>query len=309
MQSSALKSESELSKRIFLHKLRRLFSNRASKQSRSKLGNIMMFLFMFIFGCFSMLPLILMVSNSLKPINELYMYPQQFLPVSPTVSSYKTLFNLLSDTWIPFTRYLSNTIFITLTVVVGRIILCSIAAYPLAKLNFKGKATLNTLVMFSLMFSTTINDIANYIIVDAFGWVDTYFAVIVPLVGNSMGLFIIRNYTGAAVHDSLLEAARLDGCDEIKCYFKIVMPLIRPAWLTVAILGIQEVWGATHTTYLYSEELKTLPYALSQITSGNMLKQGAAQAGAVLMLIVPVVMFLVSQARIINAMGTSGIKE
>jgi len=309
MRSSVASADTQLNKRIFRNKLRRFFSNRSSKQSRSKLGNIMMFIFLVIFGLFSMVPLILMVSNSLKPINELYMYPQHFLPVVPTTASYKTLFNLLTETWIPFTRYLTNTIFITFTVIVGRVIFCSIAAYPLAKLKFKGKAILNALIMFSLMFSTTINDIANYIIVDSLGWVDTYFAVIVPLVGNSLGLFIIRNYTSAAIHDSLLEAARLDGCDEFKCYFKIVMPLIRPAWLTVTILTIQEVWGATHTIYLYSEELKTLPYALSQITSGNMLKQGAAQAGSVLMLIVPVIVFLFSQARMINAMGTSGIKE
>lgn len=308
MQSPGLTSAA-LDKRIFRNKLRRVFSNRTAKQSRSKLGNVMMFIFLLIFGIFSMMPLVLMVSNSLKPINELYMYPQHFLPVAPTTASYKTLFNLLTETWIPFTRYLTNTVFITFIVIVGRVIVCSIAAYPLAKLKFKGKAILNSLIMFSLMFSTTINDIANYIIVDALGWVDTYFAVIIPLVGNSLGLFIIRNYTSAAIHDSLLEAARLDGCDEIGCYFKIVMPLIRPAWLTVTILTIQEVWGATHTIYLYSEELKTLPYALSQITSGNMLKQGAAQAGSVLMLVIPVIVFLFSQARMINAMGTSGIKE
>ena len=302
-------TQSELSKRIFRNKVKRFFSNRSSKQSRSKLGNIMMFIFLVVFGSFSLLPLILMVSNSLKPINELYMYPQHFLPVSPTSASYTTLFNLMSETWIPFTRYLTNSIFITLCIVIGRILVCSIASYPLAKLKFVGKTLLNSMIMLSLMFTSTINDIANYIIVDKLGWIDTYFAVIIPLVGNSLGLFIIRNYTSAAVHDSLLEAARLDGCNEFQCYFKIVMPIIRPAWLTVAILSIQEVWGATHTLYLYSEELKTLPYALSQITSGNLLKQGAAQAGAVLMLIVPAFFFIVSQARIINAMGTSGIKE
>lgn len=299
----------ELERRILKNKVRRFFSNRSSRQSRSKTGNIIMFLFLAVFGAFSLLPLVLMISNSLKPINELYMYPQKFLPVSPTFASFRTLFNLMSDTWIPFTRYLSNTVFITGTVVVSRILVCSIAAYPLAKLKFKGKKLINTVVMFSLMFTATINDIANYLIVDALGWVDTYLAVIVPLAGSPLALFIIRNYTSAAVHDSLIEASRLDGCNEIQIYFKIVMPLIRPAWLTVAILSIQSVWGATHTVYLYSEELKTLPYALSQITSGNMLKQGAAQAGAVLMIIIPAVFFIVSQARVINAMGTSGIKE
>lgn len=268
-----------------------------------------MFLFLAVFGCFSLLPLVLMISNSLKPLNELYMYPQKFLPVAPTTASYRTLFNLMNDTWIPFTRYLANTVLITVLVVVGRILICSIAAYPLAKLNFPGKKFINTVVMFSLMFTATINDIANYMIVDALHWVDTYLAVVIPLIGNSLGLFIIRNYTSAAVHDSLIEASRLDGCNEIQCYFKIVMPLIRPAWLTVAILTIQSVWGEAHTVYLYSEELKTLPYALSQITSGNMLKQGAAQAGSVLMIIIPALFFIVSQARVINAMGTSGIKE
>ncbi|MBP3389453.1 MAG: carbohydrate ABC transporter permease [Clostridia bacterium] len=309
MRNTASDAESALQKSIRRRKLRRFFSNRTARQSRSKVGNVMMFLFIGIFGAFSLLPLVLMVSNSLKPLNELYMFPQKFLPVAPGWASYRTLFNLMSETWIPFTRYLFNTLTIAVTVVIGRVLICSIAAYPLAKLKFPGKTLINSLVMFSLMFTTTINDIANYLIVDGLGWLDTYFAVIIPLVGNSLGLFIVRNYLSAAVHDSLLEAARLDGCTEFGCYFRIVMPMIRPAWLTVAILTIQEVWGATHTLYLYSEELKTLPYALAQITSGSMLRQGAAQAGAVIMLLVPAIMFIVSQARIINAMGTSGIKE
>ena len=309
MEKTASKSSADLQRSIRRNRLRRLLSNKTARQSRSKLGNVLMFLFLVLFGAFSLLPLVLMLSNSFKPINELYMYPQKFLPVAPTWSSYRTLFNLLSETWIPFTRYLFNTIFITLVVVLGRIIICSVAAYPLAKLKFPGKALINTLVMFSLMFTATINDIANYLIVDWLGWLDTYFAVVIPLIGNSLGLFITRNYLSASVHDSLLEAARLDGCNEFQCYFRVVMPLIRPAWLTVGILTVQEVWGATHTLYLYSEELKTLPYALSQITSGSMLRQGAAQVGAVIMLLVPALMFIFSQARIINAMGTSGIKE
>ncbi len=288
---------------------RRVFSNRTKRQTRSKAGNALTFLFIAILAVFCAIPLVLSVGMSFKPLNELYMYPPRLLPVAPSVDSYRTLFGLMTSTWVPFTRYFFNTIVITIVGTVGHVMVASAAAYPLAKGHFRGRGIINTMVMFSLMFVTTINDIANYLIISGLGWTDTYAAILVPMLGAPLGLFIMRNYISAAIPDSLLESARLDGCNEVQTYGHIVMPLVKPAWLTVGILMFQQTWGQSHTLYLFSEKLKTLPYALAQITSGSLIKQGAAQAGSTLMLIVPATVFILSQTNIVNAMATSGMKE
>ena len=141
-----------------------------------------------------------------------------------------------------------------------------------------------------------------------FGWLDTYLAVIVPSIGASLGLFIMKNYM-STIPDTLLEAARIDGCSESGIYWRIVMPLAKPVWLTVVILMFQQIWSQNNSQYVYSEQLKTLPYALTQITSGGMVRMGAAQAVGVLMLLVPALVFMFSQTRIIDTMATSGMKE
>ena len=181
-------------------------------------------------------------------------------------------------------------------------------AYPLAKLKIPGINLLNTMVMLSLMFVSAVTDVANYLTISWLGWLDTYRACIIPAMGASLGLFIMRNYM-TTIPDSLLEAAKIDGCSDFQIYWRIVMPLSKPAWLTVAILMFQQVWSLDNTNYVYDESLKTLPYALSQITSGALVRQGAGQAVGVLMMIVPAIVFMVNQTKIIETMASSGMKE
>ena len=207
-----------------------------------------------------------------------------------------------------FFRYAFNTVLISVVVTLGHVFLASMAAYPLAKLKIPGIPAINTMVMLSLMFVSAVTDVANYLTVSWLGWLDTYWASIIPAMGASLGLFIMRNYM-STIPDTLLEAARMDGCTDFQLYWRIVMPMARPAWLTVAILMFQQIWSLDNTNYVYDEAKKTLPYALSQITSGAMVRVGAGQAVGVLMMIVPAIVFLVNQTKIIDTMASSGIKE
>lgn len=257
---------------------------------------------------FSAVPLVMSIGMAFKPLNELFYFPPRLLPEIPTMDNFAQLFSLMKTTWVPFSRYIFNTFFITLTATVGHVIITSMAAYPLAKNNFKGRRIINNMVLYSLMFVAAVNDVANYITISWLGWIDTYFAVIIPFLGAPLGLFIMRNYM-TTLPQSLLEAARIDGCNEISIYARIVMPIVKPAWLTVGILMFQQVWNQPHTTYIYREELKTLPYALGQIVSGGIVRMGAGQAVAVVMLVVPALFFIFSQTAIINTMATSGIKD
>lgn len=281
---------------------------RRARGNRKRYGDVIVFLFLTMIGLFSALPLVMAVGMFLKPLNELFYYPPTILPSHPTLDNFVMLFSLMKTTWVPFARYAFNTLFITLAATIGHILLASLAAYPLAKVDFIGRKTINAMVMFSLMFVASINDIANYLTISWLGWLDTYLAAIIPSMGASLGLFIMINYM-RTIPDSLIEASRIDGCSEFGTYRRIIMPMAKPAYLTVLILMFQQLWNQNNADYVYNENLKTLPYALTQITTGGLIRTGAAQAVGVLMLIVPAAVFIVNQTKIIDTMATSGIKE
>ena len=281
---------------------------RRAKGNRKRYGDFIVLAILALIGAFSALPLIMSVGMSLKPLNELFYYPPTILPSQPTLDNFIMLFSLMKTTWVPFERYAFNTLFITLSATAGHILLASLAAYPLAKIKFIGNKTINAMITFSLMFVASINDIANYLTISWLGWLDTYLAAIIPSMGASLGLFIMINYM-RTIPDSLIEAARIDGCSELTTYWRIIMPMSKPAYLTVLILMFQQLWNQNNAAYVYQENLKTLPYALSQITTGGLIRQGAAQAVGVLMLLVPATVFIVNQTKIIDTMASSGIKE
>lgn len=189
----------------------------------------------------------------------------------------------------------------------GHIILASMAAYPLAKHDFLFKPFLFQTVVLSLMFTYQVTAIPNYLIMAKIGWVDTYAALIVPAWGMSLGLFLMRQFMVAMVPDELIEAARVDGASELTIFWRIVMPIVKPAWLTLMILSVQQLWRETGSRFIYSEELKTLPYALTQVIWGGIARAGVGAAVGLVLMIVPIVIFVINQARVVETMSTSGL--
>lgn len=287
---------------------KRSLLSRRSVRNRRKSGDVLVAIILIVIAFFSAIPLVMSIGMSLKPINELFYFPPRILPQEPTLDNFVLLFKRMKTTYVPFSRYAFNTIFLTLATTGGHLFLASMAAYPLAKIPFPGQKFFNSVVLYSLMFVSTVNDIANYLTISWLGWLDTYWAVIIPGMGTSLGLFIMTNYM-RTIPDSLLEAAEIDGCSHFGIYRRIVMPMAKPAVLTVFILMFQQMWGQNNSAYVFSEELKTLPYALTQITSGGLVLMGAAQAVGVLMLIVPATVFILNQTQIVETMATSGIKD
>lgn len=288
--------------------IRRLFSNRTKKINRSKSGNVMIFLFIGVIAAYSIIPLFLLISNSLKPISELYIYPPKWVPMAPTFDNYKVLFSLMSSTWIPFSRYIFNTLYVTVATTVLHILIVSLAAYPLAKHKFRGQKVINTLIMYSLMFVPAVTDVVNYMTISSLGLINSYAAMIIPNVYYTLGLFLLRNYM-TTIPTTLVEAAKIDGCSEMRVLWGIIMPMAKPAWLTLVILMIQNMWGQANNIYVYAEKYKTLPAALSQITTGGLIRIGAGQAVGVIMLIVPATVFIINQKKMVETMASSGIKE
>ncbi len=277
--------------------------------NRSVGGDMGITIVLVIFGAFMFLPMLYTVMNALKPMDELWIFPPRFYVVRPTLDNFKDLFALMSDSWVPFSRYIFNTVFISVFGTAGNLLLSSMAAYALAKIPFPGSQPLFRLVRFALMFTATVTAIANFITMSMLGWVDSYLALIVPASATSLGLYLMKQFMDSNVSAEVLESARLDGATEFKTFWVIAMPMVKPAWLTLIIYCFQGLWNAGASIYVYSEELKSLNYAISQITAGGVARAGAAAAATVIMMAVPILVFVITQSNIIETMGSSGMKD
>ena len=277
--------------------------------NRSAGGDTAISIILTIFGAFMFLPMLYILMNSVKPMAELWIYPPRFYVVSPTLNNFKSLFSLMGDSWVPFSRYIFNTVFISVVGTFGNLMLSSMAAYALAKIPFPGHKWMFKLVRTALMFSSTVTSIANFITMSFLGWIDTYWAIIIPAFGSTLGLYLMKQFMDSNVSSAVLESARLDGASEMKTFWVIAMPMVKPAWLTLIIYCFQGLWNAGASPYVYSEELKTLNYAIGQITAGGVARAGASAAATVVMMMVPILVFVISQSNIIETMGTSGMKD
>ena len=278
------------------------------KLNRSWYGTFMLFLILGLFGAFMALPLIYTINNAFKPLDEIFLFPPRFFVRNPTMNNFTDLLNLMASSWVPFSRYVFNTFFITIVGTAGHIIFAAAAAYPLAKHKFPGSTILFNIVILSLMFSPHVTAIPNYITMATLGWVDTYWAIIVPSFAFSLGLYLMKQFM-EQIPDTLLEAARIDGASEYRIFWTLVMPMVKPAWLTLMILLFQQLWGTDGGNFIYSEELKTMHYAMGQIIQGGIARAGAAAAVALLLMSVPITVFLFSQSSIIQTMSSSGMKD
>ncbi|MCR5770077.1 MAG: carbohydrate ABC transporter permease [Butyrivibrio sp.] len=286
---------------LFKHKKR-------AKQSHSLVGDVFSIALLVIMGAFMALPLVLAVSNSLKPLEELFIFPPRFFVRNPTLDNFHDVFVLMSGSWVPFARYTFNTVFITIVGTFGHLIIASLCAYALAKYKFPGQKIIFWIIVTALMFSTQVTAIPNYLIMSKIGWLDSYASLIVPAIAKPLGLFLMKQFM-EQIPDSLLEAARIDGASEFRVFWTIAMPQVKPAWLTLIIFCFQDLWNLQGSNYIFSEELKTLPYALSQISAAGIARSGATAAVAVIMMSVPIAIFIASQSNIIETMASSGIKE
>jgi len=215
----------------------------------------------------------------------------------------------MSSSWVPFSRYIFNTVFITVAGVLGNLIISSLCAYALSKIPFPGHKFFFQLIQKSLMFSATVAGIINFISMSLLGWVDSYLAIIVPAWATTTGLYLMKQFMDSNVSDAVLESARLDGSSEFNTFFRIAMPMVKPAWLTLIIYSFQGLWQTGSSTFIYSEELKTVNYAIGQILSAGAVRNGASAASSFIMMVVPIVVFLLSQSQIIETMGSSGMKD
>lgn len=278
------------------------------KVSRSLGGNVAMTSFLLLCGLFMVLPIVYTFVSAFKPMTELFLYPPRFFVKNPTLDNFSAMFRLVANTRVPFERYLFNSVLVTVAGTVAGIILGSLAAYPMAKHKFRGRIFLYNFVVWVMLFRPEVSSVPQYIVISELNLIDTYIAQILPALSGSMSVFLMRQFMISSVPDSLLEAARIDGAGELRTFWTIVMPMTKPAWLTLSLFTFQTLWNATGTQYIFTETMKSLPTALKQISSAGLARAGAASAISLVLMVPPIVLFLVTQSSVMETMSTSGIK-
>ena len=292
---------------------RRVRFNHNSKKtvllSRSKAGNFGVFLFLLLICAFMALPMVYSIIQSLKPIDEIFLYPPRFYVKNPTFENFVQVIGLAASLWVPFTRYLFNSLFITIVTTAVYLIIAAMAGYSLAKGKFRGREAIAQTVTLTLLFRAEVTAIPAYFIVAKLGMIDTFWALLLPPLAGSLGVFLIRQTVTVSIPDETLEAARIDGASEYRIFSKIVIPGIKPALLTTIIFTFQSMWNSAGTSqYIFSEALKELPTVLSTIAAGGIARQGAASAVSVIVMIPPIIVFLISQSSVMETMSHSGMK-
>ena len=279
------------------------------RYTRSSGGNTAMVVFLLAAGLFSVLPLAYSVITAFKPLDEMLVFPPTFFVRRPTLGNFITLPSLVTGLQVPFSRYAFNSFFVAAVTTVLHVLAASMAAFALSKSRLRLMSVLFWIIQFSLMYNGTTLAIPQYLITVRLGIVDTYWAYILPSIPSAVGVFLMKQYIDSGIPDALLEAARIDGAGSFRILWSIVMPLIRPAWLTLALLSFQSQWSMVAGGTILSESLKTLPYCVSQIVNAGIARAGNMAAMGVIMMVPPIVMYWISQCSIMETMSSAGIKE
>lgn len=276
--------------------------------NRSHFGNFLVILMLVCVGIFMGLPLYYNIIQSFKPVEERFIFPPRFYVVNPTGENYTQLFQLVSDLTVPFSRYLFNSVFVSLVSTTISVLIGAMAAYPFAKKKFPAKDTLWRLIMLTLLFSGGVTALPSYIIKAKLGLLNTYWVLILPTLASTLHMFLLRQFM-LQIPDSLLDAAKLDGAGDFRIFLNVIMPNVKPAWMTVMVLSFTSIWNTGSGGVIFKEELKLLPTALGQISAGGIARSGAAAAAGVLLMIPPIVSFVLTQSKMLQTMAHSGIKD
>jgi len=263
-------------------------------------------------SAFMVLPILFIIFHAFKPIDELFAYPPRFFTTRPTLDNFKRLFTATTESNVPVSRYLFNSIVSTLFTVLFTLWVTASAGYVLSKKNFKGKDTLFTINTLALMFVPVAVSIPRFLVIVKLGLIDNFFAHILPLLAMPVGLFLVKQFIDQ-IPDSLIEAAKIDGASDYYILMKIIIPLIKPALSTVAILAFQTSWNSIESSAMFinDESLKTFAFYMNTLvsTTGNTVAgQGMAAAASLIMFLPNLILFIILQSRVMDTMMYSGLK-
>ncbi len=286
-----------------------LAKTQARRFTRSRFGNVMFFVFLFAAGAFSVLPLVYSIVTSLKPLDELLIFPPRLFVVQrPTLKNYLALPDVVSSLNVPLLRYLFNSLFVSVTATALHVIVAAMAAFVLSKSDLKYKNVIFILVQFSLLFNTYTLGVPQYLIYTGLHVIDTYLVYLLPFIPSTLGVFLMKQYMDGYVPGALIEAAHIDGAGWLTIFWRVIFPIVRPCVLTLTLFSFRDTWATIPSGTIFSESLKTLPTVMSTITAGGIARTGTAMAASVIMMMPPILVYLISQGSLRETMGNAGIK-
>ena len=269
-----------------------------------------------------MLPILFIVFNAFKPLDELLVYPPKYVTTRPTLDNFRELTATSSEKAIPMTRYLFNSICTTAVVITATILITVAAAYCMSKKRYKLKNTFFAINEAALMFVPVAVAIPRYMIVYGLGLIDSILAHIIPLLAIPVGLFLVKQFIDQ-LPDSMIEAAQIDGASDYRILRKIIIPNITPALATVAILAFQASWNSLEASNLYinNEAIRNFAFYMTTLTTGGnqsvmsgqlagnpIAGLGIQAAGTLIMFLPNLLLFVILQSRVMNTMSHSGMK-
>lgn len=309
MESVVTNKKSFFSKKVKPKKSRNRTARAQLKRfTRSKVSTFFYLLFIICMGLFSVLPLVYCVCTAFKPLDELLVFPPRFFVHRPTLQNFAVLPDLLSSLKVPITRYIFNSVFVSIMATFLHVVCAAMAAFVLSKANLKYGKQIFYMIQFSLLFSAYTLSTPRYLIYTGLNMIDSYWIYILPNIPSATGVFLMKQYIDSYVPNELLEAAKIDGASFTKTFYRIVVPIIAPVTLTLILFFFTGVWSQVPGGEIFSENLKTLPMVMSQITAGGIARSGSSMAVSVIMMIPPILVYLISQSSITESMTTSGIK-
>lgn len=274
-------------------------------------GQIKIILIILPLVIFMAMPIIFIANHAFKPMEELFAFPPTFFVRNATLENFTKLIKFSRTAGIPLSRYVFNSIAVTVLTVGLSLLFTTCAAFALAKLKFKGRNLMMQINQIALMFVATAVLIPRYLVVCKFGMIDTIWAHVLPLVAMPVALFLVKQFV-EQVPDSLIEAAYMDGATDMQVYRKVIIPMIKPAIATAAILAFQQVWTNMETSnyYINDDSMKTLTFYMNSLVNANnsVSGQGIAAAATLIMFIPNLVLFIILQNNVMNTMAHSGIK-
>ncbi len=276
-----------------------------AQSTRSPLHALLLYLLLSLLALLMLFPLLWLLSTALKsPQENLFQIPPQWLPQQPTLGNFIRVWQSQ-----PFGRYLFNSTLVAIGTVVFNLIFCSLAAYPLARLQFRGRDLIFTAIVATLAIPFQIIMVPLYVLTIQLGLNNTYLGIMFPYLAGAFGIFLLRQ-AFAAVPKELEEAARMDGCSEVGIWARIMLPAIRPALVTLAIFTFIGSWGdfLWPLIILDRPELYTLPLGVAQLSGAFSLDWRLIAAGAIISIVPVLVVFVLVQRYIISSNVSSGIK-
>ena len=318
LKPSQIQAQIEAENAAALEALRKRREKEHRKMERSKGSNkqvgkswkndIGIFLFLTILGLFMLAPIYIATVTSLKPVNEIFIMPPRLYAMDPTLDNFKDLFVVANNSWVPFSRNVFNSIFVTAAATLFHVVFACMAGFILAKCRFPGCRAINKIIVIALLFNSQVTYIMQYIVMANLGMINTYSALIFPLIASTMGLYLMIQSVGQ-IPDAMIEAAKVDGASLMRICWGIVMPNSKPALMTIIIFQFQAAWNSNGGSLVYDEALKTIPTVVQQIAAAGMARQGAIAASAVVLMIPPLAIFIAAQSNVMETMAHAGMKD